>query len=103
MTTPRKMLVAIMKEGDEWFGAPAYERFVHRLHQSGIAGATVTTGVMGFGRHHRIHHPGLFGVTDDRPITILAVDYEDRLRQVVAESRDILDGAVAMLLDVDVL
>ncbi|MFN7985470.1 MAG: DUF190 domain-containing protein [Vicinamibacterales bacterium] len=99
----KKMLVVILKEGDVWQGAPVYERFVQLLHQSRVAGATVTPGIMGFGRHYRIHHKGLFGVADDRPVTIVAVDYEEVLRTAVEQSRDMLDSALTLMLDVELM
>jgi PII-like signaling protein len=99
----KKMLVVIVKEGDVWHGRPLYPAVVQHLRQAGIAGTTVLAGTMGFGRHHRIHHEGLFGIADDRPITIFAVDDEARLRSAVRDARDMLQGAMTLLLDAEIL
>ena len=98
-----KMLVVIVKEGDLWHGRPLYPAVVQRLRQAGVAGTTVHTGIMGFGRHHRIHHRGLFGIADDRPITIFAVDDEARLRSAVKDTGDMLHGSMTLLLDAEIL
>ena len=103
MTAARKMLIVIVKEGDVWHGAPLYAGIVQRLRQEGVAGATVHAGIMGFGRHHRIHHKGLFGIADDRPVTIIAIDEESRLRHAAVKAHDMLDGALTILLDAEML
>ena len=46
---------------------------------------------------------GLFGVADDRPVTIVAVDYEEVLRTAVEQSRDMLDSALTLMLDVELM
>ena len=99
----KKMLMVIVKEGDVWHGRPLYPAVVQRLWKAGIAGTTVHAGIMGFGRHHRIHHQGLFGIADDRPITIFAVDDEAILRSAVRDARDILHGSMTLLLDAEIL
>ncbi|MBS1820082.1 MAG: DUF190 domain-containing protein [Acidobacteria bacterium] len=103
MSGPRKVLLIVVKEGDTWERTPLYVAIVHRLRHAGVAGATVQSGIMGFGRHHRIHHKGLFGVPDDRPTTIMAVDEDEKLRAFVADSRDILKNAMTLMLDAELL
>lgn len=43
---------------------------------------------MGFGHHMRLDHKGLFGIADDRPITIVSIDDEVRLRLVLPDLRE---------------
>ena len=102
MNSPTKMLVVIVKESDVWHGVPLYTAVVHRLRQAGVAGATVHAGIMGFGKHHRIHHKGLFGIADDRPITVIAVDRDEVLRAAFADATEMLHGALAVLLPAEV-
>ena len=66
---------------------PLHETVVRRLLHAHIAGATVLRGVMGFGRHGKLHRTRLFGVSDDRPMVIVAVDEEERIRAVLPELR----------------
>jgi uncharacterized protein len=103
MTTATKLLIVIVKETDTWHGSPLYAAIVQRLRQAGVAGATVHAGIMGFGRHDRVHHKGLFGIADDRPVTILVVDREDRLRKGLDQARELLQGALVVLLNAEVL
>ena len=61
-----------------------------------IAGATVLRGVMGYGIHGKVHHTRLFGVSDDRPIVIVAVDAEERIRAVPELRSLVKSGAITL-------
>lgn len=93
-----KLLLIFLDETDMWHDVPAYEAIVRRLMRSGVAGATVSKGIMGYGSHHKIHGKGLLGVSDDRPITVLAADTEERLRPILPELRTLAPEAVMLLL-----
>jgi len=56
---------------------------------------------MGFGQHHRMHHKGLFGIADDRPITITVVDNESHIRALVPELRSLVPSAPMLILDAE--
>jgi PII-like signaling protein len=76
------LLLIYIDETDTWGDSrvPLYEAIVEKLFELGIDGATVQTGIMGYGANRRVHRKRLFGVTDDRPVIISAVDGEHRLR-----------------------
>jgi len=103
MNAPIKLLLMFVNEADMWHNHPLYQAIVERLRQLEVAGATATPGVMGFGHHHRLHHKGLFGIADDRPMTIMAVDEEAKLRAVVPEIRTMLREGLIVLADVELL
>jgi PII-like signaling protein len=77
------------------------EVIVRRLLHLHIAGATVIRGVMGFGKHERVHRQRLFGVTDDRPILIVAVDEPEKIRQVLPEIRSLAPESLFTLQEVE--
>jgi PII-like signaling protein len=103
MKPPIGMLLIFVNETDRWQDAPLFKALVQRLWHAGIAGATVHAGIMGFGRHHRVHHKGLFGVSDDRPITISAVDEESKLRAVAADLAPMVKEGLMVLVDAELL
>src|SRR5712691_12506534 len=102
MREPVKLLLLFVKETDTWGDAPLYKAVVQRLRQLEVAGASAHAGIIGFGRHHRVHHKGLFGISDDRPITIVAVDNEAKLRAVLPELRGMVRERLVLLLDAEV-
>ena len=98
-----KLLLIFLDETDSFKDLPLYEAIVRRLQQLDIAGATVQRGIMGFGAHGRVHRKGLFGISDDRPVTISVVDDEERLREVLPEIRGMVQEGVLALLDAEVI
>lgn len=103
MTNPVKMLLICVDETDLWETGTLYEAIVRRLRQLGVAGATVQTGIMGFGSHGKVHHKRLFGISDDKPVTITVVDSETLIRKVLPEIRGMVREGLMVLLDAEVV
>lgn len=102
---PAKLLLILLDETDTWGEnrVPLYEAIVEKLFQLGVAGATVHTGIMGFGANRRLHKKGLFGVTDDRPVTIVVIDSEARLRAALPAIQPMVSEGLLFLLDGEVI
>jgi len=103
MTEPVKLLLMFVNETDTWHGTPLYEAIVHRLRQLTVAGATAQSGIIGFGHHIRPGHKGPFGISDDRPVTIMAVDNESRLRAALPEIRRMVREGLILLLAAELI
>jgi uncharacterized protein len=97
-----KTLQIFIEDTDKWQDEPLSEAIVRLLHKRGIAGATVWNGMMGYGAAGRIHRRGLFGVTDQRPVIITAIDSEKSLRAVLAEVLSMVKEGVVTLSDTEV-
>jgi uncharacterized protein len=102
---PAKLLLIFVDETDTWGESrvPLYEAIVERLYEWGIDGATVHSGIMGFGANRRMHKKGLFGVTDDRPITISVVDTEAKLRAILPKLKEMVTEGLLFLVDGEVV
>ena len=103
MTEPVKLLLLFVNESDRWNDMPLYQAIVDRLRHLHVAGATAQAGIVGFGHHTRVHHKGLFGIADDRPITITVVDEEATLRAVLPQLREMMDEGLILLLDAELV
>jgi PII-like signaling protein len=103
MTEPVKMLLVFVNEVDRVEDEPLYEVLMRRLRHREIAGATVHHGLMGFGHHHRMHRKGLFGIADDRPITIMAIDAEPKIRALLPEVRSLVSEGLVLLIDAELV
>jgi uncharacterized protein len=100
----QKMLVILVAEADSWGEHHLYEAITEKLAQLESPGATVQAGIMGFGSHHRIHRKGLFGVLDDRPISISVVADEQFLREkIIPGIRPMIEDGLMLLMDVEIL
>ncbi len=102
---PAKLLLIYVDETDTWGERriPLYEAVVERLFELGINGATVHSGIMGFGADRRLHKKGLFGITDDRPITISIIENEVLLRVALPMLREMVAGGLLFLVDGEVV
>jgi uncharacterized protein len=100
---PTKQLLILIGHTDTWHERPLYEAIVATLEKLGVAGASVLGGMMGYGSHRRVHRKGLFGVSDDKPVAILAIDTETRLRAAVDAIRPMVREGLIALSDVEVI
>lgn len=96
-------LTIYVNEADQLGDLPLHEVVVRRLLAFEIAGATVTHGIMGYGHHGRLHRKRLFGVSDDRPIVITAVDEESRIRPILQDLQAVVVEGLITLHPVEVL
>ena len=69
---------------------PLYEHIVEEARKRGLAGATVTRGIMGFGRNSRIHTAKILRLSEDLPLIIEIVDQPERIAAFLPD----LDGMV---------
>jgi len=59
---------------------PLYEYIVFQAKKKGIAGATVTKGIMGFGASSVIHSYKFWEVSEKVPLVVELVDEGDKIR-----------------------
>lgn len=105
MQPPVKMMLILIDETDTWGESRVrlYEAIVEFLLQSGVSGATVHNGIMGFGANRQMHRKRLFGVTDERPVTITVIESESKLRAVLPKLRTMVKEGVVFLVDGELL
>lgn len=74
-----EILRVFIGESDKYNGRPLYEAIVEEARKTGMAGATVTRGVLGFGAHSRIHTAKILRLSEDLPLIIEIVDKPERI------------------------
>ncbi len=89
--TEGKLLRVFIGEADRWHGRPLYEAIVEEARKSGLAGATVWKGTLGFGAHSRMHTAKILRLSEDLPVIIEIVDAAEKVEAFV---RDHLDQMV---------
>jgi PII-like signaling protein len=82
---------------DTWHGGNLALAIVERCRQMEIAGATASLGVMGFGKHSRIHRAHLLGLSQDLPERIEIIDRPDRIAQLLPVLEEMVDGGLIIL------
>lgn len=73
------LLRVFVGEFDKVGHKPLYEEILYAAKKQGLAGATVTKGIMSFGANSRIHKSKLLAVSEDLPIIIEIVDKEEKI------------------------
>ena len=84
------LLRIFIGESDKHGHIPLYEAIVLKARESGLAGATVLRGVMGFGRHSIMHTAKILRLSEDLPLIIEIVDSLGKIKAFLP----ILDGMV---------
>lgn len=78
-----QLLRIFVGESDHWHGKPLHDAIVELFRESGLAGATVTRGIAGFGASSRLHTTRLLQLSQDLPMVIEVVDTEERIAGVL--------------------
>jgi PII-like signaling protein len=58
---------------------------------------------MGFGKHGRVHRKRLFGISDDRPVTITVVDRSEKIDRIAEELQALLKEGLIVVENVTVI
>ena len=96
-------LIIRIKRNDELQGKRLHNLLLEFLMQNGIAGATVWTGVDGFGKRRRASIR-LEGITINMPLVLEVIDEPSTLEPLLPQiKRMIDDNGMATLHEVDVI
>ena len=74
-----QLLRIFIGESDRWRGKPLYEVIILKAREIGIAGATMTRGMMGYGAASRIHTAKILRLSEDLPVVIEIVDSPEKI------------------------
>lgn len=74
-----KLVRIYVGSSDRWHGQSLYNAIAQRARQEGLAGATVTQGIEGYGANSRVHRASILDLSTDLPVTIEIVDTAERI------------------------
>ena len=94
-TGPAKKVTVYVMEGQTYHGTACYAAILDYLFFRGIADATVTRGVAGFGTDHKMHTSRLVDLSDQMPIKIEFLESPDRVEEVLPKLAEMAcDGII---------
>ncbi|MFN3547071.1 MAG: DUF190 domain-containing protein [Mesorhizobium sp.] len=96
-TTEATLLRLFIGESDEHAGRPLHEAIVLKARETGIAGATVFRGALGYGRSSRLHTSKILRLSEDLPVVIEIVDAPERIDGFLAEAEPMLGSCLVTL------
>ena len=91
------LLRIFIGESDRHGHHPLYEAIVLKARESGLTGATVLRGVMGFGRHSILHTAKILRLSEDLPMVVEIVDNLEKIEQFLPLLDEMIaDGLVTL-------
>lgn len=97
-----KKLTVYLTESDTRHGRPLYQWIVDIARKHGIAGATVSKGIMGYGASGAVHtlHPDLISKL---PVRVEIVDSPEAIDHILPDVYDVVDEGLVELSDIEVV
>jgi PII-like signaling protein len=89
--TTTLLLRIFVGEYDKLNHEPLYEQIVYQAKKDGLAGATVTKGIMSFGATSRIHKSKLLAISEDLPIVIEIVDDKPKIESFIDQLDELFE------------
>ena len=96
-------LTVYIGSADTWGGHNLCVAIVDQCRKLGLAGATVTRGIMGFGKHSVVHKAHLLGLSDDLPEKIEIVDKPEEIERLLPVLDPMIGGGLIIVEDVHVV
>jgi len=103
MKGTHKLLKIFLGGSDTFDGRPMYKAIVELCLKNKIAGATVQRCIYGYGKGAVIHSSRTLAISDNLPIVIEVVDNEENLNKVIPDIREMLDGGLITMENIEVL
>jgi hypothetical protein len=85
------VLKIYMGENDKAEGQLLFEKIVFEARKAGLAGATVTKGIMSFGASHSIHTMKIFALSEKMPVVVEIVDNIEKLDEFAKRINQLMD------------
>jgi len=90
-------------ESDKWHGKPLHQAIVQLLRKEKFSGATVLRGVGGFGSSSVYHTDKLLRLSQDLPIVVEVIEYQERIEQILPRLDEMVEGGLITLEKVRVI
>lgn len=88
-----RLLRIFLGDSDKIGMTPVYEKIVIEAKKTGLAGATVFKGIMGFGRSSRIHTSKILRLSADLPLIIEIVDENEKIEEFIPHLDQLFEEA----------
>lgn len=98
-----KQLTIYIGESDRWEKQPLHIALVELARQRGLAGATVTRAIEGYGKHSTIHTTHLLELSCNLPIVVTIIDDEEALNEFLPIVKEMVKEGMVTLQTVEIL
>lgn len=100
---PGKVVHIFIGSSDKWHGKPLYEAILERARKEGLAGASVFTGVAGYGANSRVHRASILDLSTDLPVYIQIIDHTERIESFLLILDEMVSEGLITVQDCEVI
>src|SRR5258706_7337053 len=98
-----KLVTIYVNSTDQWHGQPLYSAIVRLCQERGIAGATVSRCVEGYGASGHLHTTRLLELCENLPVRIEIIDVRERIEPLLMVLADMVGEGLVVIDDVHIL
>jgi uncharacterized protein len=98
-----KLVTVFVNSTDQWHGRPLYAAIVQLCQEKGIAGATVSRCVEGYGAGRQLHTSRLLELSQNLPVRIEIVDLPERIEPLLPVLGQMIGEGLVTIGDVHIL
>lgn len=98
-----KLVTVYVNSTDQWHGRPLYSAIVQLCLEKGIAGASVSRCVEGYGASHQLHTSRLLELSENLPVRIEIVDLPERINPFLAALETMIGEGLVTVSNVHIL
>ncbi|WP_017718472.1 DUF190 domain-containing protein [Kamptonema formosum] len=98
-----KQLTVYIDESDRWHHQPLYTALIEKARERGLAGATASRAIAGFGKHSTVHATHLLDLSSDLPVVVTVIDREEALVEFLPAVKEMVKEGLVTLQTVEVL
>ncbi len=100
---PWKQLKIYLSEAEHWKHQPLYKALIEEARQTGLAGATVTRAIEGYGGKSHVRTSNILALSEDLPLIITIVDEAEKIRLFYESIQEMVPSHLVILESVEVL
>nr|WP_312577574.1 DUF190 domain-containing protein [Sedimentibacter sp.] len=98
-----KILKIYVSENSKYKGHSLYHSIVNKLAEIGMAGATVTRGLEGFGHEKRLSSTHILDISLKLPMIIEVIDTPEKIEMAIPIMKEMVDEGLIAVTDIEVL
>jgi PII-like signaling protein len=95
-----RQVTVYVNSTDQWHGRPLYQAIVQRCQERGVAGATVSRCVEGYGAGKQLHTTRLLELSENLPVRIDIIDVPERIDPLLADLEGMIGEGLVTVADV---
>ena len=98
-----RLLKIYVSEDSSYKGHNLYNAVVYKLRELGVAGATVTRSIEGYGHGKSVHATRILELSSSLPIIIEAVDTIEMIEKAIPVIEEMVNEGLILTTDVEVI